>query len=179
MDGLDFQSHSHCHPLRAGTARAPSSKTIPPPKITDVFSATSDFVMHKPVVNCGEFCQTNGGRARQTGFRPAFHGNIGRFARRMRGEAGDGQIHSIQKTREPKCLAKKQAGEYQACKWQPKQTPPFESNICQQNKNSDHGADQKGARHKQADILTIRRCMDEQMTGADLAAQNIRDEWRN
>jgi hypothetical protein len=48
----------------------------------------SDFVMDETMVNCDELRQADGGRARQTGFRPAFHRHVGRFARRMRGEPG-------------------------------------------------------------------------------------------
>src|ERR1039457_763177 len=43
---------------------------------------TSDFVMGEAMVNRDEFGQADGGGARQAGFGPAFHRNIGRFARR-------------------------------------------------------------------------------------------------
>jgi hypothetical protein len=73
----------------------------------------------------------------------------------------------------------KQICEYQADQWQPKQPPPLKSNISQKNKSPDNGADQKGIMSEQRDISAIQRCMGKQVTRADLAAQNIRDEWRN
>jgi hypothetical protein len=52
-----------------------------------------DFVVDEAMVNRDELRQSDCGRARQTDFRPAFHRHVGRFARRMRGEARDEQIH--------------------------------------------------------------------------------------
>ena len=52
-----------------------------------------DFVMDEAMVNRNELRQAEGGSARQTDFRPVFQRNVGRFARRMCGEARHEQIH--------------------------------------------------------------------------------------
>jgi len=86
---------------------------------------------------------------------------------------------TIVKPREHSRLGVKQICEHQAYKRQPNQPPLLEYKICQKNKTRDNSADHKGIISEQNDILTKRRRTKKQVTGADLAAQNIRDEWHN
>jgi hypothetical protein len=74
------------------------------------------------------------------------------------------------------CPHKKQTREYQACEWQPEQPPSFKFDGFEKNCHSKDAADQKGNKREQPDISATHWSIQKQLTGADLAAKNIRDK---